>query len=121
MWNFPRYVSINGNQGLLPAGASGAPEQNSPINCKFAAQLKKMSNEESSERQRAGRGYRTPLDLGMGIFYVIIGFYFIIAKSFGDMKIPPFIAYILGGMMVIGGGFRFYRGLVVILPKKKDK
>ena len=79
-----------------------------------------MSNEESIERKRSRRGYRTPLDIGMGIFYVIIGIVVMTVKAFGDMKIPPAIAYVLGGMMVIGGSFRFYRGLKDVLPGNKN-
>ncbi len=78
-----------------------------------------MSYEEQSERQKSRRGFRTPLDLGMGVFYVVIGTLVLLFKSFGDIKIPSVIAYILGGMMVIGGCFRFYNGLKDILQNKK--
>ena len=76
-----------------------------------------MSYEESKERKRSRLGFRTTLDIGMGIFYTVIGALVLIYKAFGDMKIPPVIAYILGGMMVVGGCFRFYRGLKVVLQK----
>ena len=74
----------------------------------------------SYEERRSNRHFRTSLDIGMGIFYVVIGGYVIIVRAFGTMTIPPIIAYILGGMMVIGGIARFYRGLKVILPKNKN-
>jgi len=74
----------------------------------------------SYEARRSNRHYRTSLDIGMGIFYVIIGAMVFFLKSFGNMAIPGIIAYILGGMMMIGGGARLYRGLKVVLPKKKD-
>lgn len=79
-----------------------------------------MSYEESNERKRSRRGFRTTMDLGMGIFYVVIGTLLLVFKSFADVKIPPFIAYILGTMLVVGGGYRFYRGLKDILPNRKD-
>jgi hypothetical protein len=60
------------------------------------------------------------MDIGMGIFYVAIGIFIVYAKAFGTMAIPPFIAYILGSMMIIGGGFRFYRGIKAFLPQKKN-
>ena len=74
----------------------------------------------SYEERRSNRHFRTSLDIGMGIFYVVIGGYVIIVKAFGTMAIPPIIAWILGGMMAIGGIARFYRGLKVILPKNKE-
>ena len=76
-----------------------------------------MSYEESNERKRSRQSFRTILDVGMGIFYVVIGALVLLFKSFGTLQIPPVIAYILGGMMVIGGGFRFYRGLKIIMGK----
>ena len=79
-----------------------------------------MSYEESNERKRSNSYFRTTMDIGMGLFYSIIGGLIVYAKAFGTMKIPPFIAYILGGMMIIGGVFRFYRGIKAILPKKAD-
>ena len=74
----------------------------------------------SYEERRSNRHFRTSLDIGMGLFYIGIGGYVVFVKAFGTMAIPPIIAYILGGMMIIGGIARFYRGLKVILPKNKN-
>jgi hypothetical protein len=79
-----------------------------------------MSYEENYERRRSRSYFRTSMDIGMGIFYTVIGALIIFYKSFGTMTIPPVIAYLLGGMMVIGGLFRLYRGIKAILPAKKD-
>ena len=73
----------------------------------------------SYEERRSNRHFRTSLDIGMGLFYMVIGGYVVIVKAFGSMSIPPVLAYVLGGMMIIGGIARFYRGLKVILPKKE--
>jgi len=78
-----------------------------------------MSYEDSNERIRSKRGFRTTLDLGMGIFYAVIGGMILIFKSFADVKIPPVIAYILGPIMLIGGCARFYSGLKSVLQKKR--
>ncbi len=78
-----------------------------------------MSYEENDQRKRSGRGFRTTLDLGMGLFYVVIGLMVVIFKSFFEFKIPAVLAYVLGVMMIVGGGFRFYKGLKDILPNKK--
>ena len=79
-----------------------------------------MSYEESNERKRANSSFRTVMDIGMGLFYAIIGAVIMYAKAFGTMKIPAVVAYILGAMMVIGGVFRFYRGIKVIMPQKNN-
>jgi len=78
-----------------------------------------MSYEDSNERKRSRSGFRTTLDIGMGIFYTAIGGMILIFKSFADVKIPPVIAYILGGIMVVGGCSRFYNGLKAVLQNKK--
>ena len=76
-----------------------------------------MSYEESNERKRSRRGFRTPLDIGMGLIYTVIGGMIMIFKSFGNMPINPILAYLLGGMMVVGGGSRLYRGMKDVLQK----
>jgi hypothetical protein len=70
--------------------------------------------------RKSNRHFRTSLDIGMGIFYVVIGGYVFVMQSFGTMKIPSVLAYLLGGMMMIGGVARFNRGFRAIYPKKKD-
>lgn len=74
----------------------------------------------SYEERRSNQHFRTTMDLGMGLFYTAVGFYVVIVKAFGTMKIPTVLAYLLGGMMIVGGIARFYRGLKVVLPKKRD-
>ena len=77
-----------------------------------------MDYEEIKERRKTN--IRTGMDIGMGMFYMVIGSVVIYAKSYGHMEVPPAIAYLLGGMMVIGGIFRFIRGIKAILPQKDD-
>ena len=79
-----------------------------------------MSYEENYERKRSRSYFRTSMDIGMGIFYTVIGTLIIYARSFGTMTIPPVIAYILGGMMFVGGLFRLYRGVKAVFPNKKE-
>ena len=76
-----------------------------------------MSYGESNERIKSRSGFRTTLDIGMGIFYTVIGGMLIIFKSFADVKVYPIIAYSLGGVMVVGGCARFYKGLKSVLHK----
>jgi len=79
-----------------------------------------MSYPESEARRKSNMGFRTVMDIGMGIFYVAIGLWLIINKSFGNFPVPAWISYLLGGMMAIGGGFRFWKGLKAVLPAKRN-
>jgi hypothetical protein len=79
-----------------------------------------MGYPESNARRTQNNYFRTSMDIGMGIFYAVIGSLIIYARAYGNMKVPAAIAYILGGMMVVGGIFRFTRGIKAILPRKKD-
>jgi len=78
-----------------------------------------MSYEETKERKKSRVYFRTTMDIGMGIFYAIIGSLILCYKSFANVAIPPIFAYILGGMMAIGGLFRLYRGIKALMPEKQ--
>lgn len=79
-----------------------------------------MSITDESREMRSG-SFRRSLDIGMGLFYTVIGSMLVYARSFGNLEdIPRVIAYLLGGMMIVGGIARFYRGIKVFLPKKKN-
>ena len=62
---------------------------------------------------------RVGMDIGMGLFYAIIGVIVVYYKTFGKMDVPPYVAYVLGTMMIIGGCARLYRGIKAILPQKE--
>ena len=56
---------------------------------------------------------RTLLDVGMGIIYIGVALFIILAKKFGfsgSFFEPPF-AYIFGGICIAYGIFRIYRGV----------
>ncbi len=78
-----------------------------------------MSYEETKERTRSRMYFRITMDIGMGIFYTIIGSLILYFKSFANIAIPPIFAYILGAMMAIGGLFRLYRGIKALMPEKQ--
>lgn len=81
-----------------------------------------MSYQESGERRRSQQSirFRIIMDVVMGLFYVIIGGMLVFLKRFGLMEVPAWIAYTLGTIMMIGGAFRFYRGLKAVLPQKNE-
>lgn len=72
---------------------------------------------DSDARQKAKSSIRTIMDVGMGLFYVILGGLLLVNKSFAGNAVPAWIAYLLGGMMLFGGGYRFMRGVKVLLSK----
>jgi hypothetical protein len=102
---------------LLSKERSDKFSNNLMFNHKFASQKEIMIDREDIKERRSNH-FRTSMDIGMGIFYMAIGSILLYKHSFGNMEIPAWVAYILGTMMAVGGGFRFYRGLKVILPKK---
>lgn len=79
-----------------------------------------MSITDESRERRSG-SFRRAMDIGMGLFYTVIGSMLVYARSFGSLEdIPRVVAYLLGGMMIVGGIARFYRGIKVFLPQKKN-
>lgn len=72
--------------------------------------------EEKNENGQRTRGYvlmRTLMDLGMGIIYIGVAVFIILAPRFGftsQIFEPPF-SYIFAGICILYGGFRIYRGV----------
>ena len=79
-----------------------------------------MSIRNDNIERRSGT-LRTTRDLVMGIFYTAIGVILLYNKSFANIPVPPVIAYIIGGILTIGGTFRFYRGFKMLFSQKKDE
>ena len=97
---------------------------NEQVIIKFA-QNRPMSYE-NKERARSYNSFRTVMDIGMGILYALVGAVIIVGRANAKIRMPDFImeipaivVYILGAMMIIGGLFRFYRGMKAVSPKKK--
>lgn len=63
------------------------------------------------ENNKGYRNFRNSLDLGMGVFYVIIGVLILYVKYFGTLELSQGTAYALGGLVVLYGLFRIYRGI----------
>ncbi len=80
-----------------------------------------MNLDERMEQSRAYSTFRTSLDLGMGVMYIILGIIVFSMRSFGTIELPPSTAYVLGGVMVVYGAFRIYRGMVVVMRKRKAR
>jgi hypothetical protein len=72
-----------------------------------------MSTDYEEKRRKAYVNRRSLMDLGMGIIYAAMGIFFSFSQFFGmPMEFPPKpFSYIFGGLCLIYGGFRIYRGV----------
>lgn len=70
--------------------------------------------EEFQEKQRRQRGrVRSIMDYTMGCVFLLLGIYFLVYKEFGLKLLnrePSSIDYLIGGLFVLYGGWRIYRG-----------
>ena len=80
-----------------------------------------QSIEDRMEQSKSYQSFRTGLDLGMGILYICIGGFICYAKYFGVVSLPDTYAYILGGLMMLYGAFRIYRGVAVVNARKNKR
>ena len=80
-----------------------------------------MNLDERMERSRTYSAFRTTLDMAMGAIYVLMGIFTLGLRYFGTVELPATTAYLLGGLLVVYGAFRIYRGLVAIWGRKKPR
>jgi hypothetical protein len=80
--------------------------------------MSSMSYREES-RERRGIQFRIVMDIVMGLIYTAIGILLLATRAFVGVPLPAIAAYIIGAMLAVGGSARLYRGLKVVLPKKR--
>lgn len=71
-----------------------------------------MATDYDDKKLKAYRNRRALMDFGMGILYLAAGGFLMLAKRLGrqlDFLPEPYI-YVFGGLLLIYGGFRIYRG-----------
>lgn len=71
-----------------------------------------MSYPERDDRTTANSRFSGAMHLGMGTLYIILAYFVISVQSFGSIALGPVMSYVLGGLLLVYGGFRFYRGFV---------
>lgn len=69
-----------------------------------------MTNDTEDRKQKSYRRMRATLHLAMGVFYLLAGFLLVYAKHFGAIDFSAPLAYSLGVLMFLYGGFRVWRG-----------
>lgn len=77
-----------------------------------------MNIDERMEQSSTYSAFRTSLDVGMGAVYIIMGIAVFSLRYFGTVELPAATAYVLGGILVLYGGFRIYRGMSVIWRRR---
>ena len=72
----------------------------------------KQQNEYEKRKLSAYTTRRSVMDFGMGLIYTALGGFFLLSKQFGyELQFPqPPFSYIFGGLCVVYGLFRIYRG-----------
>jgi hypothetical protein len=72
-----------------------------------------MATDLEENRKKAYANRRSLMDLGMGIIYAVMGGFFLTSDLLGiAMEFPPKpFSYIFGGLCLLYGGFRIYRGV----------
>ncbi|MCF8449738.1 MAG: hypothetical protein K9G49_07700 [Taibaiella sp.] len=79
-----------------------------------------MNLDERTEQNNSFSTFRTSLDVGMGVVYVVLGIVVFSMRYFGTLELPASSAYVLGSVMILYGVFRIYRGIVAIMRKRKN-
>ena len=69
-----------------------------------------MDQEERNTRSKGYTNFRGAMHLGIGGLYMAIGVAVMYFKAFGAVELGTGIAYALGAVLVLFGGFRMWRG-----------
>jgi len=75
--------------------------------------LPSLQEEYKEKRTRRYFSTRAIMDFGMGVLYIAVGFFIMFPKLMG-FELSGFdnlFRYIFGGLCVIYGGWRIYRGI----------
>jgi hypothetical protein len=79
-----------------------------------------MNLDERNEQSPVYSSFRTTLDMSMGAIYMIMGVILFSMRYFGTVELGTTAAFVLGGIMVLYGAFRIYRGYVAINNRRRS-
>lgn len=71
-----------------------------------------MNIEDRNARAKGFINMKGVLHIGMGGVYIALAIAVIYFKSFGAMPLSSLMAYTIGSVMLLYGGFRVWRGLM---------
>jgi hypothetical protein len=72
-----------------------------------------MIEEYEKNRRRQVSNMRSIMDYGMGILFFLLGLYFLLYQKMGFNFLnrnPSSMDYLIGGLFVVYGAWRIYRG-----------
>jgi uncharacterized membrane protein len=72
-----------------------------------------MSSDFDDKKMKAYANRRAIMDLGMGVLWAAMGVFLMLSKRFGvELEfLPSPYTYLFGGLCLLYGGFRIYRGI----------
>ena len=71
-----------------------------------------MNNELRNNKSRVYNSFRGALHIAMGGIYVVLGCATIYLKAFITVALSTAVAYIIGGLFLLYGIFRVWRGFI---------
>lgn len=80
-----------------------------------------MDNEESRGGNKGYRNVRAVLHIGMGGVYLLFGGIIIAYQNFGTLGLSPAMSWVIGGLMILYGGFRLYRGFADMRQMRRER
>lgn len=80
-----------------------------------------MDNEERRGDNKGYRNVRSVLHLGMGGVYLLFGGIIIAYQNFGTLGLTPTMSWVIGGLMLLYGGFRLYRGIADMRQMRRER
>ncbi len=66
------------------------------------------------------RNFRAVMHIVVGFLYIALGSYVMYIKAFGTFDLSPATAYALGGLVILYGIFRVWRGRADMKAKTHD-
>jgi hypothetical protein len=70
-----------------------------------------MQNDAPDRRTKGYMMMRAIMDYGMGFLIFLLGIFFLFSKQLGfDFNVENFYRYFFGGLCILYGGWRAYRG-----------
>lgn len=78
-----------------------------------------MEREDRNNKNKVYNSFRGSLHIGMGGIYLAIGASVIYFKSFGVMELNDLTAYAIGGVLLLYGAFRVWRGWMDLKQRRR--
>ena len=79
-----------------------------------------MEREEIGQ-SKSYKNVRAVLHIGMGGIYVLFGVIIATYKNFVTMELGTGMAYAIGGLMIVYGCFRLYRGFADMAQMRRER